>query len=153
MGAQASSEFAEPASLIVIDPDGRRTQVEVRPLPFKIGRQPDSNLIVRDSRTSRTHAQIVLENGEYIIEDANSRHGVYVNGSRIERHRLRNSDRIEFGVPDSYQLVFALGGAELNRLMEQFPQQEKGNGRPVVAGAGGSLAKLRAVLEVARRQE
>src|SRR5207245_1449375 len=127
-----------------------RNRVEIQPIPFKIGRQAESHLILRDSRASRNHAQIVHENGEYAVEDLGSRHGVYVNGERVERQRLRNSDRIEFGVPDSYQLVFAVGGAELNRLMEQFPQQEKGDGRPIAAGAGSSLAKLRAVLEVAR---
>jgi len=142
----AASASGEPASLIVIDPNGHRTRVEIKPVPFKIGRQSDNDLILRDSRASRNHAQIVLENGQYIIEDAGSRHGVHVNGTRVERQFLRNSDRIEFGVPDSYQLVFALDGAELKRLMEQLPGQEQ----VARTGVGGNLAKLRAVLEVAR---
>jgi len=143
---QQAAPVAGPASLIVIDPNGHRTRVEIRPVPFKIGRQADNDLILRDSRASRNHAQIVMENGQYIIEDCGSRHGVHVNGLRVERQFLRNSDRIEFGVPDSYQLIFALDGAELKRLMEQLPGQE-----PVArTGAGGNLAKLRAVLEVAR---
>ena len=146
MDREAVSTSAGPASLIVIDPNGHRTRVEIKPVPFKIGRQSDNDLILRDSRASRNHAQIVLENGQYIIEDASSRHGVHVNGTRVERQFLRNSDRIEFGVPDSYQLIFALDGAELKRLMEQLPGQEQ----VARTGAGGNLAKLRAVLEVAR---
>jgi serine phosphatase RsbU (regulator of sigma subunit) len=145
MAIEASAS-ASTASLIVVDPNGHRARVEIKPVPFKIGRQADNDLILRDSRASRNHAQIVLENGQYIIEDAGSRHGVYVNGTRVERQFLRNSDRIEFGVPDSYQLIFALDGAELKRLMEQFPGQEQ----IVRTGAGANLAKLRAVLEVAR---
>ena len=141
-----ASASPEPASLIVVDPNGHRTRVEIKPVPFKIGRQSDNDLILRDSRASRNHAQIVVENGQYIIEDAASRHGVHVNGVRVERQFLRNSDRIEFGVPDSYQLIFALDGAELKRLMEQLPGQEQ----VARAGVGGNLAKLRAVLEVAR---
>ena len=101
----------EPASLVVIDPNGHRTRVAIDPLPFGIGRQPESNLIIRDSRISRTHARIVAENGEYAIEDCGSLHGTYVNGKRITRQALRNSDKIEFGAQDSYQLVFALDGA------------------------------------------
>ncbi len=135
------------ASLIVVDPNGNRARVEIKPVPFKIGRQADNDLILRDSRASRNHAQIVLENGQYIVEDAASRHGVFVNGTRVERQFLRNSDRIEFGVPDSYQLIFALDGAELKRLMEQMPIQQDQVSR---TGAGANLAKLRAVLEVAR---
>jgi phosphoserine phosphatase RsbU/P len=146
MDREAVSPPAGPASLIVIDPNGHRSRIEIKPVPFKIGRQSDNDLILRDSRASRNHAQIVLENGQYIIEDASSRHGVHVNGVRVERQFLRNSDRIEFGVPDSYQLVFALDGAELKRLMEQLPGQEQ----VARTGAGGNLAKLRAVLEVAR---
>jgi len=145
MASEGSSAAAGPASLIVIDSNGHRSRVEIQPIPFKIGRQADSHLILRDSRASRNHAQIVLVNGEYAVEDLSSRHGVYVNGERVERQRLRNSDRIEFGVSDSYQLVFALDGAELKRLMEQVP------GEPAArAGVGANLAKLRAVLEVAR---
>ena len=125
MDREAVSAAAGPASLIVVDPNGHRTRVEIRPVPFKIGRQADNDLILRDSRASRNHAQIVLENGQYIVEDAGSRHGVHVNGTRVERQFLRNSDRIEFGVADSYQLIFALDGAELKRLMEQLPGQEQ----------------------------
>src|SRR5271157_383897 len=133
----------EPASLVVIDPNGHRTRVAIDPLPFSIGRQPDSDLIVRDSRVSRTHARILAENGEYAIEDCGSLHGTYVNGQRITRQALRNSDKIEFGAQDSYQLVFALDGAELKRLMEQV-----GSSAPL--GVGGNLAKLRAILDLAR---
>ena len=79
---------------------------------------------------------------------------MWVNGKRVERHVLRNSDRIEFGVPDSYQLVFALDGAELARLMEQLAAQDKATIVPgMAAGPGGNLAKLRAILEVARTLE
>src|ERR1035437_1214840 len=98
----------EPASLVVIDPNGHRTHVAIEPLPFSIGRQPESNLIIRDSRVSRTHARIVEETGEYAIEDCGSLHGTYVNGKRITRQALRNSDKIEFGAQDSYQLIFAV---------------------------------------------
>jgi phosphoserine phosphatase RsbU/P len=145
MASEGTAESAAPASLIVVDPNGHRMRVEIQPIPFKIGRQADSHLILRDSRASRNHAQIVLVNGEYAVEDLASRHGVYVNGERVERQRLHNSDRIEFGVPDSYQLVFALDGAELKRLMEQVP-----GGQLAPSGVGANLAKLRAVLEVAR---
>ena len=76
------------------------------PLPFLIGRHADNNLVLRDNRASRNHARIFAENGNYVIEDLNSRHGTWVNGERVARHVLRNSDRIDFGVRESYQLTF-----------------------------------------------
>jgi phosphoserine phosphatase RsbU/P len=146
MAQQGFSEIANSAGLIVVDPNGHRTRVEIKPLPFKIGRQADNHLILRDSRTSRRHAQIVLEDGQYFIEDADSRHGVFVNGERTQRQPLHNSDRIEFGVPDSYQLIFAVGLADVTALMDHAPSDTQ----VTRTGAGGNLAKLRAVLEVAR---
>jgi phosphoserine phosphatase RsbU/P len=145
-----TADFVPSASLIVIDPSGHRSRLELTALPFKIGRQADNHLILRDSRASREHARIVRDGAEYRIEDAGSRHGVYVNGKRVESQVLRSSDRIEFGVADSYQLVFAMDGAELNRLIDQFGAHEKSGAISGVVGAGANLAKLRAILDVAR---
>src|SRR4051794_8180764 len=143
----APSPAAEPASLVVIDPNGHRSRIPVQPLPFRIGRHAENHLIIRDTRASRTHARIVAEGSEYWIEDCDSRRGTFLNGRRITRHALRTSDRIDFGAQDSYQLVFALDGEELKRLMEQVAAPDKG---ATPKGVGGNLAKLRAVLDLAR---
>jgi serine phosphatase RsbU (regulator of sigma subunit) len=147
-----SASDAEPrrrASLLVVDPAGHRSRVAIEALPFRIGRHAANELILRDNRASRNHARIVIEGGVYFVEDAGSRHGVFVNGKRVTRQALESADRIEFGFPDSYQLVFAWEGAELSRLMDQFAAQDK---EATLTGTapGGSLARLRAVLEVAR---
>src|ERR1035441_4695493 len=144
-GALAAA--AGPASLVVVDPSGRRKRVPVDPIPFLIGRPPGNDLILRDNRVSRAHARIVVENGGYVLEDMGSRHGTFVNGKRVKRKALENTDRVEFGAQDSYQLLFALDGVELKRLMEQL-----GGGEQAAAplGVGSNLAKLRAILDLAR---
>ena len=130
------------AALVVINPAGNRSRTVLDPLPFLIGRSIENQLVLRDNRASRSHARIVVENGEYLVEDLNSRHGVFVNGSKISRQALRNSDRIDFGIQDSYSLIFTLEGDEINRILEQISA-------PAAAGAG-NLGKLRALVEVAR---
>jgi serine phosphatase RsbU (regulator of sigma subunit) len=145
----ASSPAAEPASLVIVDPNGHRSRVAIDPLPFRIGRQPDNHLVLRDSRVSRTHARIVWEGGTHVLEDCASRHGTFVNGQRVTRQPLRNSDRIEFGAEDSYSLVFAVDGAELKRLIEQMGAADK----TASPGVGANLGKLRAVLDLARSLE
>ena len=146
----AAAQGMEPASLVVTDPSGNRIRVPIEPLPFHIGRQPESDLIIRDSRVSRAHSLILAEGGRYLLEDCGSRHGTLVNGKKVKRHPLTNSDRIEFGVPDSYSLVFALDGAELKRMMEQMGAAEKTPAAP--HGVGANLGKLRAILDLARTE-
>jgi phosphoserine phosphatase RsbU/P len=143
----APSTAVPPASLVVLDPNGHRTRVRIEPVPFHIGRQPESDLIIRDSRASRAHARILAEEGAYILEDCGSRHGTYLNGKRVTRQVLQNSDRIELGAQDSYQLIFALDGAELKRLIDQMGPAEK---TAPLQGVGGNLGKLRAILDLAR---
>jgi len=134
-----------PAALVVLNPSGQRTRTAIEALPFLIGRQPDNNLVLRDNRASRTHARIIAENGQYVLEDLDSRHGTWVNGERVARHILRNSDRIDLGVQESYQLTFTLEAGEINRIMDQISSTSR------TAGMGdNNLAKLRSLVEVAR---
>ena len=138
------------AALHVLSPAGQRSRAELDTLPFSIGRQPDNSLVLRDNRASRHHAKIVFENGSYAVEDLNSRHGTWVNGERVARRVLRNSDRIEFGVRDSYQLTFTLDKAEIHRLLDHLSvAQSSGEGQGSVPAAG-ELMKLRSLVEVAR---
>ncbi len=134
-----------PAALLVLNPSGQRTRVPLDPIPFQFGRHADNNLVLRDNRVSRNHARIFSENGHYVVEDLNSRHGTWVNGERIARHALRNSDRIDFGVRESYQLTFTIEHAEINRILEQFSTSSH-------SGSMGAtnLGKLRSLMEVAR---
>ena len=135
------------AVLLVLAPSGQRSRVVLEPLPFTIGRQSGNSLVLRDNRTSRNHCRILFENGGYVIEDLNSRHGTWVNGRQVARHILRNSDRIEFGVRDSYQLTFSAEKQDIQRLLEQFGSSSHAGGE----GAGASdLVKLRSLVEVAR---
>src|SRR5260370_41656095 len=136
-----SHEAGSPASLVVIDPSGHGSTVAIRVLPFRIGRQADNQLVMRDNRASRVHASIAVDQGEYWIEDLNSRHGTFVNGAKIHRHKLQDSDRIDFGSTDSYQLTFLPPGGQVTRLLEHFPGSEK---------TGGKLGKRKAGMESAR---
>lgn len=149
---------ASAATLVVIDPNGRRARVPLYPFPFRMGRGPDNNLILRDSRVSRNHAQIAQIDGRLILEDLASRHGIWVNGQRVEKSRvLEGLEQIQFGVPDGYEIHFTRGGDELQRLMNRPAAADTNRpaaGTSTGAGTTGTgttnLEKLRAVLEVGR---
>jgi len=135
---ETAVESRPDAVLIVRSPAGDRTEVPLRPLPFHIGRLAENHLSLRDNRISRRHARIVAEQGGYVLEDLNSRHGVYVNGVRTGRQALSHGDRISFGFPDSYELTFQLSRTGTPSLLAK------------TEAAGGHLGRLRAMLEVAR---
>ena len=118
--------------LEVVSPSGNRSPVLLEPVPFLIGRQADNNLVLRDNRASRSHARIVWESGEYVVEDLHSRNGITINGEKLDRAALKEGDVIGFGVEDSYELVFRSAGHE-----------------NTIAPATG-LRRLRSILEVAR---
>jgi serine phosphatase RsbU (regulator of sigma subunit) len=140
-GAPASMSVRGPA-LAVTNPSGNRSRVAIDVVPFLIGRQGDNHLVLRDNRISRSHARVTGENGEYFVEDLDSRHGVYLNGQRTKRGKLHEGDRIDFGFQDSYRLVFTLEEDELNRFLGKIS---------AAASTGASnLSKLRSLVEVAR---
>ncbi len=140
-----SPEPEHSAALLVVNPSGNRNRRTLDTLPFLIGRQAGNHLVLRDNRISRNHARIVAEDGGFFVEDLNSRHGVHVNGQPVKRARLADSDRIDFGIGDSYTLITTLPDGEIQRLLGQL------SGSPQAAGPGASnLVKLRALVEVAR---
>lgn len=65
--------------------------------PVRIGRAPSNELVLADDKASRTHAQIVREGWDYVLEDLHSTNGVTVNGAKVERAVLVPGCRIEIG--------------------------------------------------------
>ncbi len=63
-----------------------------------LGRQADCDIYVNDSRVSRQHARVLQRDGDFLIEDLDSRNGTYVNGERIhDAHCLADADSIVIG--------------------------------------------------------
>lgn len=73
-------------------------------LTTKIGRERDNDIILLDLKASRHHAQIVLGEGQWVIEDLGSANGTYINNAPITTATaLKSGDRITIGETD---LVF-----------------------------------------------
>ncbi len=130
--------------VVVIEPNGVRREVPVTTTPFRIGRQAGNELTLRDSRISRQQAQIISVNGAMVLEDMGSRHGTYVNGEKSLRHELQPKDRIDFGMADSYKLIFLGEGATIEELVERVEAPA-----PTQSGSR-ELYHLGVLLEVAR---
>src|SRR5262245_55834885 len=77
-----------------------------------IGRDISSNVAVSDSRVSKHHASIVLdEKGECRISDLDSANGTLVNGVPVREASLKEGDVIQVGIS---LFLFALPPAEIS---------------------------------------
>ena len=68
-----------------------------------IGRSPDCGIVLDDVTVSRKHATLVQRDGRWLIEDAGSLNGTFVNRKRVESAALEDSDEIQIG---KYRLTF-----------------------------------------------
>jgi serine phosphatase RsbU (regulator of sigma subunit) len=75
---------------------GRRFPLEGT--SWVVGRTPDAAIYLESTAVSRQHAQLVLENGTFFVEDLGSSNGTYVNGKRIhQRSSLGDKDMLQIG--------------------------------------------------------
>lgn len=130
---------------MVIEPAGNQREVELVMLPCRIGRQADNELPLRDNRISRHHAQIIMDDGRYFLEDMGSRHGTFVNGQKVLKHELRSNDNIDFGMPDSYRLIYRGEDDSIHNFVRRMDSSTD-----VVPPSARGLHHLGLLLEVAR---
>jgi pSer/pThr/pTyr-binding forkhead associated (FHA) protein len=62
-----------------------------------IGRHPENAVVLDDETVSVYHAEIVHQNGRWVIHDLESTNGTKVNGRPITEANLQNTDKISFG--------------------------------------------------------
>jgi pSer/pThr/pTyr-binding forkhead associated (FHA) protein len=67
--------------------------------PIKIGREDTNTIVIgHDAYVSSLHATVSAMAGGVVVDDAASKNGTYVNGSRLQRQRrLAIGDRIQIG--------------------------------------------------------
>ena len=59
-----------------------------------LGRQLENDVVFHEDFLSRFHAEIIFEDGKYVLYDKNSTSGTFVNGTRIRRCVLNSGDLI-----------------------------------------------------------
>jgi diguanylate cyclase (GGDEF)-like protein len=63
-----------------------------------MGRGVDSGLRIEDARVSRKHAKITIDaKGTAVLEDLGSSNGTFLNGSRVQRQKLKEGDQLQLG--------------------------------------------------------
>ncbi len=77
---------------------------------FVIGRSPECQLSLDDPLVSRTHALLRVTEDAVVLQDLDSRNGVFVNGAKLSHScRLNSGDRVSIGSQE--MVVVAQPGA------------------------------------------
>ena len=102
------NRIEEPAHLILRTDNNENVQEYVLDKPeMSIGRAPGSDILLsKDKLTSRRHATILYENGQYSIRDERSANGTFVNSQQLDESSVRvlqNGDHIGIG---EHELIF-----------------------------------------------
>jgi serine phosphatase RsbU (regulator of sigma subunit) len=61
---------------------------------YTLGRGSSATIRLTDPGVSRRHARLVKVTGSHEVEDLESFNGTYVNGSRVQRERLKDGDEV-----------------------------------------------------------
>lgn len=62
-----------------------------------VGRDPANDIVLRDAKVSRRHAEIIFERGFFVVHDLGSSNGSFVNGKRIIVAPLIDNVEVRFG--------------------------------------------------------
>mgnify|MGYP001288394473 CR=1 FL=1 len=73
-----------------------------------IGRSKSSDLVIASARVSRRHCSLIASGNGYVLQDHDSRNGVWVEGRRVKTAFLKNGDRFTVG---NYRVLIAGDGA------------------------------------------
>ncbi|HSA58503.1 MAG TPA: FHA domain-containing protein [bacterium] len=89
-GSRKSSELA------VLE-NGKVIQTVVLDHNVYIGRSPSNDVVLKEPKVSRKHAEIQNVNGKYVLLDLESSNGTFVGGKKIAEYTLQPNDEIVIG--------------------------------------------------------
>lgn len=118
------NKIEEPAHLILrADNNEVLNDYTLDKYEMSIGRAPNSDILLsKDKLTSRRHATILYENGQYSIRDERSANGTFVNSQQLDESAVRplqNGDHIGIG---EHELVFQTAQASSSGVdIESLP--------------------------------
>lgn len=81
----------------VREPNRAARRIPLSGAPIRIGRAPECELVLKDSRVSRRHARLHAREGVLVLTDLGSTNGTRVNGHRVTELVLGAGDRIQIG--------------------------------------------------------
>jgi ABC transport system ATP-binding/permease protein len=73
---------------------------------YSIGRNPESDIVVNESRVSWQHAVLRLDGATWLLEDVGSTNGTFLGAQRVQRVEITNDCVLRLGHPDDGQRLW-----------------------------------------------
>ena len=90
-----------PAYLIGLTGQYQGQHITLTPAGVTLGRSPDNQVVLADEPlVSRHHADVVWEDGAWLLRDRESANGTWVDGRRVGRHALTVGERVQLGATE-----------------------------------------------------
>jgi EAL domain-containing protein (putative c-di-GMP-specific phosphodiesterase class I) len=80
-----------------IGDDGSLQRTPMQPLPFRVGRSPELQLVLPSAHVSKLHAEIYSDGLSLRVRDLGSRNGTFVNREPVTDAPLHDGDVLHFG--------------------------------------------------------
>jgi len=105
----SESTVQTTARIFYLDEAGKEHSADIAPPRFTLGRSSSNDLVVGQRGVSRFHAEVTIQDHEYLLRDLGSKMGTFVNGIKTDHVTLKNGDRIQLGDLQSFSLSFHSG--------------------------------------------
>src|SRR5215475_6986843 len=90
---------------IVVRTQGSDRSLQAGPA-YSIGRNPESDIVVDESRVSWRHAVLRLEGTTWLLEDVGSTNGIFMGTQRVQRVEITADCVVRLGHPDDGQRLW-----------------------------------------------
>ncbi len=125
---------------------------------YRVGRDPQSDLVVDEPRVSWLHAILRLEHDRWLLEDVGSTNGTFVGQQRVQRVEFTEDCQVRLGHADSGPVVScsiaAESGAHGTAVVPAAAPQPAGKPAPGGRRAPSSIIRLPArVLRIGRADD
>ncbi len=91
-------------------------KIETEKSEITIGRSPNTDIQIDNLAVSNQHARLIIQKGQYTVEDLNSTNGTLLNNKKISKAILKHNDIVAVG---KHTLVINLDG-KANKPAQTF---------------------------------
>ncbi|MEE8111500.1 MAG: SpoIIE family protein phosphatase [Acidobacteriota bacterium] len=130
VAATAAPARGNLSSLLIHDSPSEERTLPLNRDRIRMGRKGDNDLQFLEKHVSKFHAEILRNRDHFLVRDADSKAGLFVNGKRVRECRLADGDVIQLGLAPYPNLVFQDGTAthssttQLLSILQETPGEQ-----------------------------